>query len=227
MVHGRYPFDDLEDEKSSDGDTFMSDKYREKYLNPYDRPYYVPRGSATPKLNRHEDEFNQTTRISRESLMAYSPEQGSYQDKYESDYYNKNYRIYSKERDPESSSVRVKAKPDEGLDPIERYNLLKYFNDRDAYKERKRPTARTKPMKTSSKPRGYRGRDVVYGKSKKSEEEGPVYHKQRKKKRVDYRTLLPQPDNDVDTRRKENDDDKDKSYGYVKDQHGNTYFKVY
>lgn len=231
MANDRYPFDDLEDEKSMDGDSFLRSD-RDKYIDPYDRPYYLPRGSGSSDFNRDEDEFNKTTRISRESLMAYSPEQGSLKDKYETDYYRKNYRIYSKERDPEQlkhTVVTVKVKPEQGLDPIERYNRLKYYNDRNNHKAMKRmPSSKSRPKTT--KPRRYLERDVVYGQSKKDDEEGPVYRNERKKKRVNYKTLLPsvrkQSENEIDSKRKHNEDNEDKSYGYVKDHHGNTYFKV-
>ena len=226
MVNDRYPFDDLEDEKTLDGDPFLRND-RDKYLDPYDRPYYIPRGSSLPDYDQDNDEFNKTTRISRESLMAFSPEQSPFHEKYETDYYKKNYRIYPKERNPTSSLVSIKVNTDQGLDPIERYKKFKYQNERNPYKGRKRSFSGTKSKQPSSKPRGYRGKDVIYGKSK---EESPIYRNERKKKRVNYKTLLPQTkldqDNKVDTRRQQNEENEDKSYGYVKDHHGNTYFKV-
>ena len=67
---------------------------------------------------------------------------------------------------------------------------------------------------------------MVYGQPKQDDEEGPIYRSERKKKKVDYKSLLPQSDNEIDNIRKTNEDKDDKSYGYVKDHHGNAYFKV-
>ena len=157
-------------------------------------------------IQRDDDRVNKTTRISRESLMAFSPEQGSFQDKYVPDYYEKNYRIYPKEKDTTS----FKRNKDQTLDPIERYNMLKFYNEQNTYKGRKRSFSNSKSR--PSKGRGYGGGDMIYGDVKKGSD-GPVYRNERKKKRVNYKTLLPQPKTfkTIDNRDRNYDLNKDKS----------------
>jgi hypothetical protein len=167
--------------------------------------------------------------------MSFSPEQGSFQDKYVPDYYEKNYRRYPKEKDGTS----FKLKNDQALDPIERYNMLKYFKEQNPYKGRKSSFSSTKNRPSKGRP--YGSGDLIYGNVKKGSD-GPVYRNERKKKRVNYKTLLPQPKTfkTIDNRDRNYDLNKDKSdihneknelkentsYGYVKDHHDNIYFQV-